>query len=158
MWRSRRRELLDRRRSEAIVTLTISQLAMCSCAVIPMSCGCLVDGKEWVYVSWRDYVHDASLWSIYSFSIISGVLCGYHRRKRLLFHLTCVFAVLQSIGIFRCPTSSAHERVGLLVLEVLAIAMTQFMHYGTIDNIMNKKPRDDDDPKVSSSQASFVVK
>lgn len=42
LWRGRK---LDRRRSGAIVTLMISQLAMCSCAAIPMSCGCLVDGK-----------------------------------------------------------------------------------------------------------------
>jgi hypothetical protein len=146
LWKSRRRLLLlkskqqqqmDRRRFFALVWLMVSNLAMVSCALIPMSCGCLIDGKEWVYVSWRDYVHDFSLWTIYLSSIVSGFLAGYNKTsRRVLLQLTCVFAVMQSVGIWRCPTSLDHERIVLIVLEVLAIATTQFLHYGTIDRLI----------------------
>jgi hypothetical protein len=146
LWKRRRRLLLlkskqqqqmDRSRFFALVWLMVSNLAMVSCALIPMSCGCLIDGKEWVYVSWRDYVHDFSLWTIYLSSIVSGFLAGYDKTpRRVLLHLTCVFAVMQSVGIWRCPTSLDHERIVLIVLEVLAIATTQFLHYGTIDRLI----------------------
>lgn len=129
---------IGRTRFLSILSLLVSHLGMSSCALVPMSCGCLIDGKEWVYVSWRDYIHDFSLWSIYLFAIISGLLAGYHRRqgKSILLLFTCIFAVLQSIGIYRCPTSSSMERVGLLSLEVSAIALAQFLHYGTVNHLI----------------------
>jgi hypothetical protein len=129
---------IGRTRFLSILSLLVSHLGMASYALIPMSCGSLVDGKEWVYVSWRDYIHDLSLSSIYLFSIMSGLLAGYHRKqgKRVLLLFTCIFAVLQSIGMYRCPTSSSMERVGLLSLEVLAIALAQFLHYGTVNHLI----------------------
>mmetsp|Transcript_30376 Transcript_30376/g.46361 ORF Transcript_30376/g.46361 Transcript_30376/m.46361 type:complete len:256 (+) Transcript_30376:139-906(+) len=130
----------------AIGCLLLSNLAMFSCAVIPMSCGCLRDGVDWVYVDWRDYVHDGSLWTIYVSSIISG-FCA--KGNPVLLYLTVLFAVLQSIGIFRCPTSANLERVALLLMEVVAIALTQFLHYGAITRLFriikggNSKDQDD---------------
>lgn len=99
-----------------------------------MSCGCLHDGVEWVYVSWRDYIHDGSLMCIYVASIIAGFCAKGHP---VLLCFTIVFAVLQSIGIYRCPTSSSLERLTLLFIEVFAIALTQFLQYGLIHRLFH---------------------
>jgi hypothetical protein len=145
VWRKRR--LVFHRgkiRCVAILCLIVSNMAMVSCALIPMSCGCLIDGTDWVYVSWRDYVHDGSLWLAYASSITSAFLCGYHtamhQKKRTLLYFTSFFAILQTIGIYRCPTSSDSERVALLALEVLAIALAQFMHYATVNHLVLDSP------------------
>lgn len=121
----------------AVGGLVVSNAAMMSCALIPMSCGDLHDGVEWYYVSWRDYVHDASLTTIYVSTIISGFAAGYMqvKGKRMLLILTILFAILQSIGIDRCPTSPDEQRLALLAFEVLAIALAQFLHYGTINHL-----------------------
>ena len=131
--------LQDWKKTLALSTLILSNLAMMSCAFIPMSCGDLHDGVEWIYVSWRDHVHDASLMAIFGSTIVSGFAAGYwcHRTKRVLLVLTVLFAVLQSRGIDRCPTSSDMERVSLIVFEVLAIAIAQFLHYGTVNHLVS---------------------
>jgi hypothetical protein len=135
----------------ALAFLVLSHTCLVSCAVIPMSCGCLIDGERWVSISIRDDIHDNSLLLYYLGTIACGVLAGYgsttsmntvrgsikkgNRRRAMLFW-TCIFAILQSWGIYRCPISTDYERIGLLILEVIAIAVSQFLHHGTVDHLI----------------------
>lgn len=143
----------------SLACLVLSHACLVSCAVVPMSCGCLIDGERWVSISLRDDVHDNSLFFSYVGTIASGVLAGYgasnvsskdgrrpgriissssiNSRKRPMLYCTCLFAVLQSWGIYRCPTSTDAERLVLLLLEVLAIALAQFLHHGTVDHLFH---------------------
>jgi hypothetical protein len=104
----------------ALCCLVLSHLCLVSCAVIPMSCGCLLDGEKWVSLSIRDDIHDYSLEFSYLGMIAAGFLAGYHRppprsltteekkgrdcgnskanTKQLMLYSTCVFAIMQSWG------------------------------------------------------------
>ncbi len=151
LWRKRRHlPSLDGAQRLSLACLMLSHGCLVSCAVIPMSCGCLIEGERWVSISVRDDIHDNSLLFSYVGTIACGVLSGYgdnanvdtergassRGRKRTMLYLTCLFAIFQTWGIYRCPTSTDAERLALLLLEVLTIALAQFLHHGTVDHLI----------------------
>ena len=106
-------------------------LSVTLCLIFPMSCGALIDGKRWIYLTMSDIIHDASL--VVFFVLVGAAFLAFkshtHSVGCKVINRTASIAVVCAIPMLVlvnwCPLLPGPMRIVVLAAEVVSLWCAQ---------------------------------